>query len=117
MERGEKICRNLKKLWKKLRIFLKLQICPNDKQLGLNIEFIEYKKNIDYTKTLDQINNELLLMLGKQIRSSVSTTHKYSASWKTIPNESNNNENDRYGGLMADDDRPNATDRYGGWLD
>lgn len=90
-------------------------IATYDKQLGLNVEFIEYKKNIDYTKTLNQINNELLLMLGKQIRSSVSTTHKYSANWETIPNASN--ENDRYGGLMADDDRPNATDRYGGWLD
>lgn len=91
-----------------------------DKQLGLNMEFIEYKKNIDYTKTLTQINDDLLLMLGKQIRNSVSTVHKYSGNWgintSDINEISDGNKTDRYGGLMSLDD-DDKTDRYGGLMD
>lgn len=93
-------------------------IASYDRDIGLNIEFIEYKKNVDYTKTLTQINDDLLLMLGKQIRSSVSTTHKYSGNWGVNTSDINETfdsyKTDRYGGLMDDDDK---TNRYGGWMD
>lgn len=75
-----------------------------EKQLGLSIDFINYKKNVDYSKTSEQVNDDLLILLGKYTRSGIGAVQKYSADWgaitPTAPNVSGNDETDRYGGWM-----------------
>lgn len=76
-----------------------------ENQLGISIDFIDYKKKIDYSKTVDQVNDDLLILLGRFTRSSVGAAQKYAANW---------------GANTSDTNKPltdSKTDRYGGWMD
>ncbi len=77
-------------------------IATYDNQLGLSIDFINYKKEIDYSKTAEQVNNDLLILLGRFARSGVGTVQKYSADW---------------GAISPDTSTDSKTDRYAGWMD
>ncbi|MCM1277029.1 MAG: hypothetical protein NC299_16995 [Lachnospiraceae bacterium] len=74
-----------------------------EEQLGLSIDFINYKKAVDYSKSEDQVNKDLLIMLGQFTRSGMGTVQKYSASWgvnnPAVPAEK---KPDRYAGLLDD---------------
>ncbi len=73
-----------------------------DEQLGLSIEFINYKKAVDYTKTVEQVNNDLLILLGRFARSSVGSVQKFSANWGAITSDVPAKKPDRYAGLLDD---------------
>ncbi len=71
-------------------------------QLGANINFINYKNEIDYSKTVEQVNNDLLIILGKFTRSGLGTVHKYSAVWGTGTVTPVPKKPDRYAGILDD---------------
>ena len=72
-----------------------------ENQLGISVDFINYKKAIDYSKSVEQVNDDLLIMLGKFTRSGVGAIQKYSATWgANNSNTPKDEKTDRYGGLM-----------------
>ncbi len=74
-----------------------------DNQLGISIDFIDYKKTVDYSKTVEQVNNDLLILLGKFTRNSAGGVQKYSAAWSAItPDAPADKKPDRYAGLLDD---------------
>lgn len=79
-------------------------ISTYEDQLGICFDFINYKKAIDYSKTAEQVNNDLLIILGMYTRSNVGGVQKYSANWgvitPTVPAGGKNDKPDRYAGWM-----------------
>lgn len=71
-------------------------------QLATNAEYVLYKNGIDYSKTEDQVKNDMLIILGKQAKNGANFAHKYSASWGAGDTPKPTQKNSRYGNLFDD---------------
>lgn len=75
----------------------------NDR-LCQNTEFMMYKSNIDYSKTVEQVEQDMFIIIGKQAsQAGVGGTANFSANWgaQTEAPVSGNGVNQRYGDLFA----------------
>ena len=73
-------------------------------QLETNADFLLYRTKVDYSKTREQIEQDMLVILGKQAaRNTANFSANYSANWgarNNVPTEGK--ANGRYGDLFSD---------------
>lgn len=67
-------------------------------QLETNAEYVLYKQNVDYSKTVEQVDRDMLIILGKCAKNGTAM-RKFSANWG-ISDALAGKKTDRYGGLL-----------------